>query len=163
VKLYLPRALAAVVEPPPESTADPRGHGETVLVLEDDPDVRKLAASMLQGLGYRVLEARDGAAALELLGGEQQIDLLLSDIVLPSGFTGRSVAQRARRSRPGLKILFMSGYANADAVVARDGAWDQNAEVLHKPFRRHELAQQVSAALAAVPPGRIDPKISLAS
>ncbi len=162
VKLYLPRAMASFVEPSPESTADPKGHGETLLVLEDDPEVRKLAVSMLQGLGYKVLEARDGAAALELLDGESQIDLLLSDIVLPGGLCGRSVAARAKRRRPELKILFMSGYPNANATSDRLGAWQEDAEVLNKPFRRHELAQQVDAALAQ-PPSGVGPTISLAS
>ncbi len=163
VKLYLPRALAAVVEPSTDSTADPRGHGETVLVLEDDPDVRHLAVSMLQGLGYEVLEARDGASAIELLDSGSRIDLLLSDIVLPGGLTGRSVAAQARCSHPDLKILFMSGYPNAETAAGQEGAWNRNVEVLLKPFRRHELALQVNAALTAERPGEIDPKIPLAS
>ena len=162
VKLYLPRALAAAEEPSRAPTTDPRGHGETVMVLEDDPDVRELAVTMLQGLGYEVLEARDGAAALELLGGASRIDLLLSDIVLPGGLSGRTVATRARRRSPNLKVLFMSGYAEADAAVVCDGPWDEDAEVLNKPFRRHDLARQVNAALKAAP-ARVDPGISLAS
>jgi CheY-like chemotaxis protein len=162
VKLYLPRALAAAEEPSRVPTTEPRGHGETVMVLEDDADVRELAVSMLRGLGYEVLEARDGTAALEALDGARRIDLLLSDIVLPGGLSGRTVATRARRRRPNLKVLFMSGYAEADAAVICDGPWDEDAEVLNKPFRRHDLARQVNAALKAAP-ARVDPGISLAS
>ncbi len=160
VKLYLPHAEAAVVRPSQEAATEPRGRGESILVLEDDPDVRKLAVSMLQDLGYKVLEAEDGKAALATLDGASRIDLLLSDVVLPGGMSGPEVAEQARRRHPALKVLFMSGYA--DTEVGRDEPLQTGAGFLEKPFHRHKLAQKVGAALEATPAGA-GQAISLAS
>jgi PAS domain S-box-containing protein len=160
VKLYLPRVFEAVTMPKSDKMAEPRGRGQTILVLEDDPDVRKLAVSMLQGLGYSVREAHDGRAALEVFDSASRIDLLLSDIVLSGGISGRAVVEQARGRRPDLKVLFMSGYA--EAATNREGLGHDDTVVLNKPFRRHELAQKVSSALMAAP-GEAGLTIPLAS
>ena len=85
--------------------------GETILVVEDDPRVRRVAVRRLKELGYAVIEADSGPAALRILDREEPLDLLFTDIVMAGGITGVDLAQEARRRRPGLKILFTSGYA----------------------------------------------------
>ncbi len=143
VALYLPRADASdaagfesdsVVSPP----ADLR-HG-TVLVVEDDPDVRAHSANLLRELGYDVLEAEDGAAALSILQAGPAIDLLFTDVGLP-GMNGRELAERARRLRPHLKVLFTSGYAQ-EALV-HGGRLDAGVELLAKPFSITRLADKL--------------------
>ncbi len=153
VKLCLPRAseageTLAALAPAPE----PRAQCETVLVVEDDSDVRDLAVTVLAGLGYEVMEAADGRAALELLERAGRIDLVLSDVVLPGGVSGPELVARARDRQPEVKALYMSGYAT-DAL-SEEGALDDGVHLLRKPFHRAELAKGVRAALAGhrVPP-----------
>ena len=146
VKLYLPRAEGS--DQPVRKTVsalDPKARGEKVLVLEDDADVRQLAVSILRGLGYEVLQAQDGKAALAVLKGSPPVDLLLSDVVLSGGMTGPQVSDVARRIYRATKTLFMSGYAETalrDHRAVLDGAG-----LINKPFHRRELAQKVRAAL----------------
>ncbi|HVJ51799.1 MAG TPA: PAS domain S-box protein [Aliidongia sp.] len=147
VKLYLPKSsedsdsLAA-----PESVApDPVGaFDKVVLVVEDDEAVRKLLTRTLKSLGYRILEAPDGPAGLEILDGGTTIDLLLTDIVLPKGMNGVVFAGEARRRYPTLKVIFSSGYA-PNAVI-RDDAF-KSAILLSKPFTKSVLAEAVHRAL----------------
>ena len=145
VKLYLPRfrgGAAAVAE-----IADaelPRADGERVLVVEDDPAVRMLIVDVLAGLGYGVLEAADGRAALPFLEGEQRIDLLVSDVGLP-GLNGRQVAEIARQHRPGLKVLFVTGYAEKAAV--RGDFLDEGMDMITKPFALDVLANRIRAMI----------------
>src|SRR3954470_22315987 len=101
--------------PAPRADAFP-GRGETVLVVEDDPRVRRLAVRRLAGLGYRVLEAADGPAALGLLGVDA-IDLWFSDMAMPGGMTGADLVRRARERRPGLPAVLTSGYAAPESVA----------------------------------------------
>jgi two-component system CheB/CheR fusion protein len=147
VRLYLPRVeteeSVAKIEPPAKA---PRGKGETILVIEDDPAVCDLAVNMLESLGYKVLSASEGAGALEILHATPSIDLILSDVMLPGGLLGPEVARRARRARPDLPVLFMSGYADAEARSSDLLA--AGVTVLHKPFRRYDLARQVRLSLA---------------
>jgi two-component system CheB/CheR fusion protein len=145
-KVYLPCADKQAVRLETNFlAAEPRARGETVLVLEDDPDVRSLAVAVLQSLSYEVMEAPDGESALALLRNSHRVDLLLSDVVLSEGLSGPEVAERARRAKPALKVLFMSGYPRA-AIRSRGRLGDE-AEMLNKPFRRYDLAQKVRAAL----------------
>jgi CheY-like chemotaxis protein len=139
VSLYLPRATSAapVVETPPP-VESPRGRGETVLVVEDDADVRAMTVDMVESLGYRVVAAGDAAAALETLAAEA-VDLMLSDIVLPGGASGSELADRARERFPGLKVVFMSGYS-ADALRGRTGL-PAGTLLLDKPFEKQALAK----------------------
>jgi PAS domain S-box-containing protein len=150
VRLYLPRAMDGAVRASPQATPEePKGQGETILVLEDDADVRELAVTLLRDLGYEVLEAKDGEAALDLLTGDTAIDLLLTDVVLPGGLNGPEVVERARRQDNSLKVLFMSGYA--ERVINKGSLIAGAGELLNKPFRRAELADKMRAALEAPP------------
>ncbi|HXV37157.1 MAG TPA: ATP-binding protein, partial [Myxococcota bacterium] len=148
VRLYLP----ACPERSPfsvdrERDETPRGRGESILVVEDQPAVRRLVGRLLEDLGYRVCSAADGADALRLLAELGCVDLLLSDVVLPGEISGRDLAFEARRRQLTLSALLMSGYAPDADADAR--APEAAASLLHKPFRRSELARHVRAALDA--------------
>ena len=149
VKLYLPRLLAAdmpAAETEAPDTATPRAVGaELVLVVEDDEDVRRLTTDTLRELGYRVLEAANGAAAIETLAGSPGIRLLFTDVGLPGGMTGRQLAEQARRLRPDLRVLFTTGYAR-NAIV-HGGILDSGTQLLLKPFTYAGLAAKVRSAL----------------
>jgi CheY-like chemotaxis protein len=119
---------------------------EVVLLVEDDPLVRHYVAEQLQSLGYRVLLAEHGAAALPMVQGNDAIDLLLTDVIMP-GMSGRELADAARAVRPGLKVLYCSGYSE-DAII-HQGRLDPGVQLLAKPFRRGELARRVREVLDA--------------
>jgi signal transduction histidine kinase/CHASE3 domain sensor protein/ActR/RegA family two-component response regulator len=148
IKVYLPRASeAAAIEsgsrPGPAAT---RG-SETVLVVEDDEPVRRLARRALEGAGYTVLQAASPLEALDILARYNgPLDLLLTDVMMPE-LTGRQLADRLTASRPGLAVLFMSGYAE-DAIV-HHGRLDPDTDFLQKPFPPEALAQKVRAILDA--------------
>jgi len=148
VKLYLPRADANAAEPAGMAGVRREATGqETILVVEDDPQVRATVVGQLRALGYRVLGREDGASALAALGGEDAVDLLFTDLVMPGGLNGRQLAEEARRLRPSLRVLFTSGYTE-DAAI-RHGRVDTGAQVLNKPYRRHELSRAIREALDA--------------
>ena len=144
-KIYLPR-LDRRSTPEETGTAVPTERGnETLLLVEDQQAVRSYAGAALKGYGYRVIEACDGneaIAAAENYAGE--IHLLLSDVVMP-GISGKDLAERLKEVRPGLKVLFMSGYT-AD-VIAQRGVLDRSVAFLHKPFSPMELAAKVRSVL----------------
>jgi CheY-like chemotaxis protein len=124
----------------------PKGtHEETVLVIEDDDDVRTYSVETLRELGYRVIEAHDGPSGLRLLERQSRIDLLFTDVVLPGGMTGAQVAAQAHELRPELKVLFTTGYSR-DAIVHR-GRLDRGAQLITKPFSYAELAAKVRDVL----------------
>ncbi|MBU2349914.1 MAG: PAS domain S-box protein [Alphaproteobacteria bacterium] len=141
--LYLPRWTGDLdaEEAPSAPTGPEAGHGETILVIDDEPTVRMLVAEVLIEAGYRVLEAADGPSGLDLLRSDARIDLLVSDVGLPGGMNGRQVADAARVARPGLRVLFMTGYAENAAVG--NGLLDPGMEVLTKPFVMADLANKV--------------------
>ncbi|WP_255702279.1 hybrid sensor histidine kinase/response regulator [Roseomonas cutis] len=149
VCLYLPRhhggaeaaEAAAATSPPPRA-----GAGETVLVVDDEPTVRMLVMEVLEELGYAAIEAGDGAAGLKLLQSEARIDLLVTDVGLPGGMNGRQMADAARVTRPGLKVLFITGYAE-NAVVG-DGHLEPGMHVMTKPFAMQALAQRIRSLIA---------------
>jgi PAS domain S-box-containing protein len=149
VKIYLPRHLGAVAQvgTAQASGASRLGGAETVLVVEDEAALRAYTSEILRELGYRVLEAPNGAAALAALAEAPQIDLLLTDVVMPGGLDGRQLAEAARRRRPGLKVLFMTGYAR-DAIV-HQGSLDGDAQVISKPFGFDALAEKIRARLVS--------------
>ena len=129
--------------PPP-----PRGRiEETVLVVEDDPDVRAYTEGIVGELGYRVLTAGDADAALKVLDAHPGVNLLFTDVGLPGGRSGRQLADEARRRHPPLKVLFTTGYAR-DAIV-HGGRLDPGIEVVFKPFRYSELALKIRRVLDA--------------
>jgi len=145
VKLYLPRAKRRNAERRAEEVAAPTGD-ETILVVEDNPNVRKTVMRQLHDLGYRPVEAENGARALELIDGGLRFDLLLTDVVMPGGITGYQLADQLRAARPDLKVLFTSGYtelAAAGAPAARNGP------LLSKPYRKQDLGRMIRAALDA--------------
>jgi CheY-like chemotaxis protein len=112
-----------------------------VLVVDDEPIVRMLIVDVLEEGGYGAVEAADGPAALKILQSDLRIDLLVTDVGLPGGMNGRQVADAARALRPGLKVLFVTGYAE-NAVVG-DGRLEKGMEVITKPFATAALAQKI--------------------
>nr|WP_257756545.1 PAS domain-containing hybrid sensor histidine kinase/response regulator [Candidatus Viadribacter manganicus] len=145
IRLYLP--LVGQGAAPQRSHAEERtvGGNERVLVVEDDALVRSHAISSLEGIGYRVIVARDGPEALALLRGGVEIDLLFTDVVMPGGMNGWEVAALARELSPRLKVLFTSGYP-LETLSSR-GQSDPAARILSKPYRIAELAKQVREVL----------------
>jgi CheY-like chemotaxis protein len=151
VSVYLPRFTGPINEESSSpSTVETRKTGhETILVVEDDADVRSFSAEVLRGLGYQTLEAVDGPSALTLLERyEEHVDLLFSDIVLPGGINGSVLATRAKVLRPQLKVLFTTGYAR-DAIV-HQGRLDAGIDLIRKPFTYGDLASRVRQALDKV-------------
>lgn len=145
IRLFLPRhhGLPDEAAPPAQAAALP-GTGETVLVIEDDPAVRLLVLQVLQELGYRAIETADERDAIPILQSEHHLDLLISDVGLP-GMSGRRLAELARASRPGLPVLFMTGYAREAADQAE--FLDAGMEIITKPFAVDELGQRVNRIL----------------
>lgn len=148
VRLYLPREQGEYAS---DAAADadagdiPPGSGEAVLLVEDDPDVRALAARQLIDLGYTVKQARTGEDALRHLRSDGEVRLLLTDMVLPGGLGGRELAEQIRRIRPDCRVLYMSGYTDAE-IFAR-GKLAEGVVLLQKPFRKLDLARKVRVAL----------------
>jgi CheY-like chemotaxis protein len=147
-KVYLP----ALAEQAKDTTAQPidisspKG-SETVLLVEDEESVRRLARQILEQSGYRVLEASVGTEAVRLCQEYQQpIDLLLTDVIMPES-SGREVAERLRKLRPNIKVLFTSGYT--DEAIVHHGVLDQGVEFIQKPFSPGALARKVREVLDA--------------
>jgi signal transduction histidine kinase len=148
VKLYLPAAEAERDDDRPataQSELPMAKQGEVVLVVEDDPMVLRLAVQLLTRLGYQTVEAHNGPAAIPILEQDGRIDLLFTDVVLPKGMNGAQLALEAQKRRPGLKVLYMSGYT-ANAII-HHGVLDQGVHLLTKPFRKLELAHKVRQVL----------------
>ncbi len=120
---------------------EPKAEVETILVVEDDPDVRTVAVRMLSHLGYEAIEAGDGPTAIEEILSPSRIDLLFTDVVLAGGMSGPEVAAEAKRIRPAMRILFMSGYPTETAR----SRWQlgQDADILSKPFDKADLVQKL--------------------
>jgi PAS domain S-box-containing protein len=149
--IYLPRHLGEgeaaeeIQAPTPKSVHD--SLGKKVLVVDDEPIIRMLIVEVLTDLGYEPLEAHDGPSALKVIDGNTKLDLLITDVGLPSGMNGRQVADAARAKQPDLKILFVTGYAE-NAVVG-NGHLDPGMHVLTKPFPIDELNRRISEVLAS--------------
>jgi PAS domain S-box-containing protein len=141
--IYMPRHLGQAEEnsASAEPSVVPRGEGETVLVVDDEPTVRMLVSEVLADLGYAAIEAEDGAAALRVLNSSARIDLLVTDVGLPGGMNGRQVADAARVSRLDLKVLFITGYA--ENAVLSHGHLDPGMHVMTKPFAMDALASRI--------------------
>jgi signal transduction histidine kinase len=150
IKIYLPRLLKPAEDDDASAEARfvPRGNAhECILVVEDEPSVRALTVEMLSDLGYRIVQAGDGAAALAILAREPAVQLLFTDVGLPGGMNGRQLADTARQSRPDLQVLFTTGYAR-NAIV-HHGRLDPGVELIGKPFSAMDLAHRVRALLDA--------------
>ncbi len=146
IKLYLPpadgRAETAVSAVAPIS-----GGTETILVVEDDSLVRNFVIAQLHGLGYKTIAAADSRAALVHVDNGQMFDLLFTDVVMPGGMTGRQLAEEVAKRRPGMKVLFTSGYT--DNAIVHHGRLDKGVLLLSKPYRSSQLARMVRLALKA--------------
>jgi nitrogen-specific signal transduction histidine kinase len=145
VTVYLPKAARMVAEgEPPKSPIKPKG-SETVLVVEDDPDVLDIAVATLTDLGYRILVAYDGVEAMAILERDEPIDLLFTDIVMPYGISGIQLARQARKLRQDIKILLTSGYTMQ--TLSADYGAEKEFTIIGKPYRQAELAEHVRRAL----------------
>jgi CheY-like chemotaxis protein len=147
VKLYLPRhdGDLAASHSSAAKAAEHAATGETVLVVEDEPVVRGVILEMLHEEGYRTLEGIDGPSGLRVLRTNERIDLLITDVGLP-GMNGRQLADQARETRPGLKILFITGYA--ESVAISDGFLQPGMEMITKPFDLDHLSRRIRAMVS---------------
>lgn len=144
-KLYLPATESSVASPAESDFEPRRGHGETILLVEDEPAVRELTRRILSRHGYAVLEAQGPLEALETFEGhEGEVDLLLTDVVMPQ-MSGSELAQRISASQPEVNVLYMSGYT--DDFVARQGVADDGVRLLEKPFSSDQLLVAVEGVL----------------
>jgi PAS domain S-box-containing protein len=144
VCLYLPRHLgkeAEADEPASPSVPQRAEDGQVVLIVDDEVTVRMLVAEVLEERGYTSIEAADGPLGLRILELDRRIDLLITDVGLPGGINGRQLADAARIARPGLKVLFITGYA--EAAVVRNGHLEPGMHVLTKPFTIEDLATRL--------------------
>lgn len=151
IRLYLPqaddeeaRAAAAQASEPEKSRAE-----GIVLLVEDNESLRQVAVRQLASLGYQAIEAASGQAALEALAAAPRVDLMLTDVIMPGGMNGWELAAEARRLRPGLRVLFSSGFP--DVAFGRDGKLPDDARLLLKPYRKAELARVLAEVMAAAP------------
>jgi PAS domain S-box-containing protein len=144
VKLYLLRALQDAVILEKAARDAPRGQGETILVVEDDATVRMILSDVLEELGYNVLLASDARPAIPILQSDRRIDLMVSDVILPH-INGRKLAEIARASRPDLKVLFVTGYA--ENATFRGDFLDAGMDMLTKPFALDALGAKVRAMI----------------
>jgi CheY-like chemotaxis protein len=145
IRLYLPRVrqeedLEIAIDPSP-----PRGGRETILVVEDDEDVRATVVEMLSDLGYRVLKARDAQSALAIIESGVPIDLLFTDVVMPGPLRSPELARKARERLPSIAVLFTSGYT--DNAIVHAGRLDEGIELLSKPYTHEALARKVRHVL----------------
>ncbi|WP_198539747.1 PAS domain S-box protein [Rhizobium sp. LCM 4573] len=142
--LYLPRYTGEITDDAEsvDASIPEMGAGETVLVIDDEPTVRMLIVEVLQEAGYVALEAEDGPSGLKILQSDVRIDLLITDVGLPGGLNGRQVADAARLTRPDLKVLFITGFAENAAVG--NGHLEAGMEVITKPFVMTELANKIT-------------------
>jgi signal transduction histidine kinase len=148
IELYFPAAegQATSIKMRPDLLDLPMAApGECILLVEDDATVRKLVGKILQSLGYRTLEAEEGHEACRILEADGRIDLVVTDLVLPKGVNGAVLAEKARALRPGIKILFMSGYPASTVEQAGDAA--AAVELIQKPFTKMAFAHKIKSVL----------------
>ncbi|MEP1328466.1 PAS domain S-box protein [Pseudophaeobacter sp.] len=147
VNLYLPRHRdSSAVSEEQEAELQPQSAtGGTILVVEDDERVRRLTRARLEALGYRVLEAIHGPAAIEVLAEQTDIDLVFTDLVMPGGMSGYEVAQHVQDTRPDIKVLLTSGYA--EELMNGDKLTERSLKLLRKPYRQAALAEAIKGAL----------------
>ena len=147
VKLYLPQSAnrPASLERAADIQSLQSTSGGTILLVEDDQDVLAVTAESLKELGYEVVTAADAARAMEILKGDQPIDLLFSDVIIPGGTNGAQLAVTARRVRPQLKVLLGSGYTAAALSLEHGLPYD--LDVVGKPYQRDELAKKLRLAI----------------
>jgi signal transduction histidine kinase len=146
IKLYMPRSQEEAGESDTKDDTQEYARGsERILVVEDDPNVRKGPVKILRDQGYEVVEAGNGEEAINHLKTGQSFDLLFTDVVLPGGMTGVEIAEEAKRRQPGIKVLYATGYA--ENAVVHNGHLDPGVILVNKPYRRAELLGKVRAVL----------------
>jgi signal transduction histidine kinase/ActR/RegA family two-component response regulator len=146
ILICLPQAEATTTRPTGIDLPEPTQQGqEIILVVEDDPLVRTYVLAQISSLGYRTLQASNGAEALNVLRSSEPIDLLFTDIIMPGSINGHELSVEALKLRPDLKVLFTSGYS--ENAIDRGGRLDQGVQLLSKPYRRCDLANMIRAAL----------------
>jgi len=145
-RLYLPPASVAEEVPAPPIAPVLRG-SETILVVEDDPLVRDFVVTQLGSLGYKTIAATDGLEALALVESGEEFDLLFTDVIMPSGMNGRELSDAVVSRRPGVKLLYTSGYT--DNAIIHHGRLNEGVLLLSKPYRKSQLARMVRMALDA--------------
>ncbi len=148
VKIYLPRTRQAPARPMPLSISDAVAGGEVVLVVEDEADVRQATCALLTELGYHTLEAEGPIAALTILQGEQPVDLLFTDVVMPGDMKTPEFVRQARALRPEIAVLYASGYT--ENAIIHHGRLDEGVLLLSKPYGREDLARKAAQALSKV-------------
>jgi CheY-like chemotaxis protein len=146
VKIYLPRVHEQEDVLTDLRTTPVRGGTETILVVEDDEDVRETAVALLSDLGYRVLKARDATSALSIIESGIDIDLLFTDVVMPGPMRSPELARKARARLPHIAVLFTSGYT--ENAIVHGGRLDPGVELLPKPYSREDLARKIRHVLA---------------
>ena len=145
IKIYLPRSRQTETVTTRTVTGSLRGQSEVILVAEDDDLVRASAVGMLRDLGYTCIHASDGAAALEILKSGAKIDLLFTDVIMPGPVKSRDLAAEAQRLRPGLPVLYTSGYT--ENAIVHHGRLDEGVQLLSKPYAQEDLARKIRGLL----------------
>ena len=145
IRIYLPRTKQAEADRPVAGLGPVRGGSETVLVVEDDDDVRATVVEILSELGYRVLRARDAASGLAIIESGFPVDLLFTDVVMPGSMQSREMARLAQERLPELAVLFTSGYT--ENSIVHGGRLDENVELISKPYTQEELAHRLRYCL----------------
>ena len=149
-RIYIPRTLSPALEPKEAPAAVSKGRGETVLLVEDDPEVRASAGLALQSLGYRVEEALNADAAMQRLEEGLRPDLLFTDVMMPGLLNAQTLAKRAKALLPGLAVVFTSGYS--ETSILHDSQIEPPVHLVSKPWRLEELARKVRLALDEAEP-----------
>jgi PAS domain S-box-containing protein len=144
IRLYLPPAQGRI-DAVAEAGAEAAGGNETILVVEDDALVRGFVVTQLKNLGYKTISAKDAQAAIAVVDRGEPFDLLFTDVIMPGGMSGRELADIVAKRRPGVRVLYTSGYT--DNAVMHHGRLDEGVLLLTKPYRKPQLAQMVRQAL----------------
>jgi PAS domain S-box-containing protein len=156
IRMYLPRVVQEEAVQAPEPGGPITGGNETVLVVEDDDDVRATAVELLSELGYRVLRARDAVSGLAIIDSGAAIDLLFTDVIMPGPMQSRELAQRAQERLPGIAVLFTSGYT--ENAIVHGGRLDDGVELLSKPYTREALARRIRQCLDGADTATLSPR-----
>jgi CheY-like chemotaxis protein len=147
VKLYLPQA-EGVAAPATEAVITAGDHGdESILIVEDDALVREYVVAQISRFGYHTLSASNATEGLAIINGPERIDLLFTDVIIPGGMNGRQLATEAVKQRPGLKVLYTSGYT--ENAIVHHGRLDAGVLLLAKPYVSSDLARMIRVALAS--------------
>jgi CheY-like chemotaxis protein len=150
LKIFLPRALQDETAPEPAVSGPLEGRSEVILVVEDDELVRASSVGLLRDLGYTCMHASDGAAALEILRTGAKVDLLFTDVVMPGPVRAQDLAREAQALKPGLPVLFTSGFT--ENAFTEEGRLAPGVQLLSKPYAREELARRVRTLLERARP-----------